>query len=73
MITGITIFNFKGIRDAVKLDFRPITLLFGANSAGAVTMPRTLHCAHEVFERYNRPLQTIRSRGDRNDKSKTTD
>lgn len=34
MITAIEIENFKGIRDRVKLDFRPITLLFGANSAG---------------------------------------
>ena len=34
MITGISIENFKGIREQVKLDLRPITLLFGANSAG---------------------------------------
>jgi len=53
MITGITIENFKGIRDRVKLDFRPITLLFGANSAGKSTILQALHYAREVFERHN--------------------
>ncbi len=53
MITGITIEKFKGIRDRVKLDFRPITLLFGANSAGKSTILQALHYAREVFERHN--------------------
>jgi AAA ATPase domain len=53
MITGMTIENFKGIRDRVKLDFRPITLLFGANSAGKSTVLHALHYAREVFERHN--------------------
>ncbi len=53
MITGITIENFKGIRERVKLDFRPITLLFGANSAGKSTILHALHYAREVFERHN--------------------
>ena len=53
MITGITIENFKGIRDRVHLDFRPITLLFGANSAGKSTILHALHYAREVFERHN--------------------
>ncbi|MFN9291559.1 MAG: AAA family ATPase, partial [Planctomyces sp.] len=45
--------NFKGIRERVKLDFRPITLLFGANSAGKSTVLHALHYAREVFERHN--------------------
>lgn len=53
MITGIEIENFKGIRERVKLDFRPITLLFGANSAGKSTILHALHYAREVFERHN--------------------
>jgi hypothetical protein len=53
MITGISIENFKGIRERVKLDFRPITLLFGANSAGKSTVLHALHYAREVFERHN--------------------
>jgi len=53
MITGITIENFKGIREPVHLDLRPITLLFGANSAGKSTILHALHYAREVFERHN--------------------
>lgn len=53
MITGITIENFKGIHEQVRLDFRPITLLFGANSAGKSTILHALHYAREVFERHN--------------------
>ncbi|MCL4205069.1 MAG: AAA family ATPase [Pirellulaceae bacterium] len=53
MITGISIENFKGIREPVKLDFRPITLHFGANSSGKSTVLHALHYAREVFERHN--------------------
>ncbi|MGV2336848.1 MAG UNVERIFIED_CONTAM: AAA family ATPase [Planctomycetaceae bacterium] len=60
MITSITIENFKGIRDRVKLEFPPITLLFGANSAGKSTILHALHYAREVFERHNLDVdQTI--------------
>ena len=60
MITGITIENFKGIRESLRLDFRPITLLFGANSAGKSTILHALHYAREVFERHNlSPDRTI--------------
>ena len=53
MITGIAIENFKGIRERVELELRPITLLFGANSAGKSTILHALHYAREVFERQN--------------------
>jgi hypothetical protein len=53
MITGISIQNFKGISERVTLDLRPITLLFGANSAGKSTILHALHYAREVFERHN--------------------
>ena len=53
MITGIAIENFKGIRDRVELELSPITLLFGANSAGKSTILHALHYAREVFERHN--------------------
>ena len=42
MISGITIENFKGIRERISLDLRPITLLFGANSAGKSTITDAL-------------------------------
>lgn len=53
MITAITLGNFKGIREPVTLELRPITLLFGPNSAGKSTLLQGLHYAREVFERHN--------------------
>ena len=41
-ITSITIENFKGISDAVKIPIRPITLLFGKNSSGKSTVLQAL-------------------------------
>lgn len=60
MITGIAIENFKGIRDRVSLELKPITLLFGPNSAGKSTILHALHYAREIFERHNLdPGQTV--------------
>jgi hypothetical protein len=53
MITAITLENFKGVREPVTLRFRPITLLFGANSAGKSSFFHSLHYAHELFEHHN--------------------
>jgi AAA15 family ATPase/GTPase len=52
-ITSITIENFKSIKDKVKIDFKPITLLFGPNSAGKSTIIQALHFAWEVIGRHN--------------------
>ena len=49
-ITSITIENFKGIGDAVTIPIRPITLLFGKNSAGKSTVLQALHYMREVCE-----------------------
>jgi AAA15 family ATPase/GTPase len=35
MLTSLEIENFKGIGARQLVDFAPLTLLFGANSAGA--------------------------------------
>ena len=53
MITGISIENFKGIRERVELELKPLTLLFGPNSAGKSTILHALHYAREIFERHN--------------------
>src|SRR4051812_21935219 len=53
MITGISIENFKGIRERVDIELRPLTLLFGANSAGKSTILQAIHLVHEVFNRQN--------------------
>lgn len=52
-ITGITIENFKGIGAPVAIPLRPITLLFGANSAGKSTIIQAIHYARELLERNN--------------------
>ena len=49
-ITSITIENFKCIGDAVTIPIRPITLLFGKNSAGKSTV---LHALRYWFEIWN--------------------
>lgn len=53
MITSITIENFKGIGGRVKIPLKPITLLFGPNSAGKSTILHAIHYAREVLERRN--------------------
>jgi AAA ATPase domain len=53
MITSITIENFKGISQAVTIPLKPITLLFGKNSAGKSTILQALHYAREILENHN--------------------
>ena len=53
MITRIELENFKGIRERVSLDLKPITLLFGANSSGKSTVIHALHFALEVLKNHN--------------------
>lgn len=52
-IKAITIENFKGIREPVRVEFKPITLLFGPNSAGKSTIVQALHYVREILERNN--------------------
>lgn len=53
MIRYITIENFKGIRDAVTIPIRPLTLLFGKNSAGKSTILQAMHYARELLQYRN--------------------
>jgi len=52
-ITAITIENFKAIKEPIRIELKPITLLFGPNSAGKSTIVQALHYAREIFERQN--------------------
>jgi len=52
-ITALTIENFKGIREPLRVEFKPITLLYGPNSAGKSTIVQALHYAREVLDRHN--------------------
>jgi hypothetical protein len=49
----IEVENFKGIGQRQTIDLRPITLLFGPNSAGKSTILQALHYLREILERYN--------------------
>lgn len=52
-ITAIEIENFKGISERVRVDLKPITLLFGANSAGKSTILHALLYMKDVLDRRN--------------------
>jgi predicted ATPase len=50
LIKAITIENFKAISKPVRIEFKPITLLFGANSSGKSSIIQALHFVREVLE-----------------------
>ena len=56
-ITSITIENFKGIGDAVTIPIRPITLLFGKNSAGKSTVLQALRYLRGICDGLNQKLE----------------
>src|SRR4051812_5519239 len=51
MIDSLELENFKGISRRQRLDFAPLTLLFGPNSAGKSTVLQALIYLHELLER----------------------
>lgn len=52
-LMAIELENFKGVGNRVRIDLAPITLLFGANSAGKSTILQALQYVCEVLERRN--------------------
>lgn len=59
-LSRIEIENFKGVGTKQVIELRPITLLFGPNSAGKSTILQALHYVREILERQNPdPDQTI--------------
>lgn len=52
-ITSLTIENFKAVRSACRVEFKPITLLFGPNSAGKSTILQAMQFMRELLERRN--------------------
>ncbi len=53
IIKALTLENFKGIAEPVRIEFKPITLLFGPNSAGKSTVLQALVYTREILERHN--------------------
>jgi hypothetical protein len=62
-ITQITIENFKGIGERVEVDLKPITILFGANSAGKSTLLQAMLYLRELLERRNADADRLLSSG----------
>ena len=67
VITAIEIENFKGIGRPVRIDLRPITLLFGRNSVGKSTILHALCYAHEILSHRNVDAHTTELGGDQID------
>lgn len=60
MITAIEIENFKAIGERVRIEIKPLTLIFGPNSAGKSTILQALHFAREIFDLHNLdPYRTV--------------
>lgn len=53
LIKSLSLKNFKGFSDVVRIELRPITLLFGANSAGKSSVLQALQYVREILERQN--------------------
>lgn len=53
IIKSLTLSNFKGFSNEVRIELRPITMLFGANSAGKSSVLQALHYVREILERHN--------------------
>lgn len=62
-INKITIENFKGIGKRVEIPLRPITLLFGANSAGKSTILQALLYLRDLLDRENADADRLMASG----------
>lgn len=63
-LTAITIENFKAFSQPVTIPLRPITLLFGPNSAGKSTIIQALQYAWEILENRNPDVDRTGSGGE---------
>ena len=50
MLTGLRLGNFKAFADTQYIPIRPLTLIFGANSAGKSSIIHSLLLARHAFE-----------------------
>ena len=62
-ITKVILENFKGVSGRVEIPLRPITLLFGANSAGKSTILQAMLYMRELLERRNADADTLQASG----------
>lgn len=53
MLTGLRIQNFKGIDRPIEIPIKPVTLLYGVNSAGKSSVLHAMHFIRGVLENYD--------------------
>lgn len=63
-LTRVSIQNFKGIGSKVDVDLKPVTLLFGPNSAGKSSILHAIHCAHTILVTGNADVEKTLLGGD---------
>lgn len=64
LIRSLSLKNFKGFSEEVHIELRPITLLFGANSAGKSSVLHALQYVREILERNNANADRTAQGGD---------
>jgi predicted ATPase len=64
MITKLEIENFKCFGDRVEIPLKPITLLFGTNSAGKSSIIQAIHYVREVLLNRNIDVRKTQSAGE---------
>lgn len=64
LIKSLSLKNFKGFSEEVRIELRPITLLFGANSAGKSSVLHALQYVREILERNNTNADRTLNGGD---------
>lgn len=64
LIKSISLKNFKGFSEEVQIQLRPITLLFGANSAGKSSVLQALQLVREILEQGDANVDRTRQGGD---------
>lgn len=52
-LKAIELENFKGVGKRIRIELAPVTLLFGANSAGKSTILQAMQYVREILERRN--------------------
>ncbi len=63
-ICAITIENFKSIKAPVRIELKPITLLFGPNSVGKSTVIQAFHYIREVISDPQRDVDRTKTGGE---------
>lgn len=64
MLQTLHLTNFKGIASPQRVDFAPLTLLFGPNSAGKSTILQALLYLHEILQHGNADVDRTSLGGD---------